>query len=365
MENLLPELAFRKAIPLAAAVLLTACFATVQTSNPGYDAKNAIAPDSRQLAFASEYLEDLQSYSLPGNNFISDIHDKDDKLLFFSSQRLAHENYQIYELDLKNKKERRITHQNGHAFQASYHPNHQHLIYASTTDFEKENLANLFDSDSIGKDGQLVLPDTSLRSDLYISRLNGTGIQRASFMDSAEQLPQYHPKDYTIVYRLVKESKSSIEAMTRARKPLQALSSRDGVKSFVRISKNGQKVVWLDWVDNKDFYLETMTWPQSPIERTKLEGLQEVRSLHWIDDQYLLLTARFDRDELPQIYSLKMDGSCLKKLASNALGIQSAVSQKDSFYFSAFTGQQWQLFSARLRASFSCDGPKTSNDESA
>ncbi|MAF89679.1 MAG: hypothetical protein VX583_06885 [Bdellovibrionota bacterium] len=334
---------------------LCACTST-SPKNPSYEAKNAIPVDHKKLEVQSSFLSEVKSFELPGNNFVSDTHEKDDRLLFFSSDRLSHKNYQIYELDLGTGKERRVTHQNGQAFQASYHPNNQHIIYASTTDYEKEDLSKLFEIDEAQNPEQsLYVSMDSLKSDLFISRLNGSNIIRATFIDTGEQFPQYHPKDYTIVYRLVRNNSSSIEAMTRFRKPLKALSERNGTRSFLRVSKTGKAVAWLNYSQDTGFSLETMDWKSKKLESYPIKNLEEVRSLTWMDDERILITGRFEDDDMPQLYSLKKDSSCITRLAQAEHGLQSAHVHKDSIYFTAFTGQQWQIYGARLNKKPDCN----------
>lgn len=61
-----------------------------------------------------------------------------EKILVISRERLNHRQRQLYELDLKNKTERRLTFQDGEVVEAVYSPFDRSIFYTSTTDEIKE-----------------------------------------------------------------------------------------------------------------------------------------------------------------------------------------------------------------------------------
>lgn len=337
---------------IAALILLSSCSTTSNVKSIE-DLKKEDQL-SKDLKIESNYLKDIQLIELPGNNFLSSVHKSGDRLLFFSSSRISHKKFQIYEYNFKKKTERRLTHQNGHAFHASYHPNNQHIIYASTTDFDKEDLSKLFHIDEKypEQSWQNMIPE--LKSDIYISRLNGTNIIRASYMDSGEHYPIYHPKDFTIIYQLTNNEKSSIERMSRYRKPLPPLSLRNEKHSFLDISKSGKKLAWIKYDEDKGFFLSTMKWNSKNKNVKKLEGVLSISSLSWINDKDLIMTARTEDDDVHQVYYLTENLDCLQKIANSQFGIQNAIASNKHLYLTAYTGTHWQLVDTKISEKINC-----------
>lgn len=60
------------------------------------------------------------------------------RLLFISRDRNSHKHRQLYEMNLENKEERRITYQDGEVFEGILSPDDQSIFYTSTTDEIKE-----------------------------------------------------------------------------------------------------------------------------------------------------------------------------------------------------------------------------------
>lgn len=349
----MPQFLSRKATALLLVGLSACTSASKVKSISQLEGEKEISTD---VEITSEYLEAFNTLPLAGSNFLSDYSVAGDRFLFFSSNRISHKKFQVYEYDFNKKEERRITHQNGHAFHASYHPNGQHVIYASTTDFEKENLSNLFQIEESNSDlaFQAVIPE--LKSDLFISRMNGTNIIRATYLDSAEQFPIYHPKDYTIIYKLTRGNSSSIERMTRYRKPLAPLSLRNQNHSFLNISDSGKNLAWIQYDEELGFFLHKMDWKSKKQESLKIKGVLSVSSLAWYGEKNLLLTARFEDDDVPQAYMLASDLSCISKLGESQYGIQNLMGKPGKpILMSAFTGTHWQIITAKWKKVPNCE----------
>lgn len=350
----MPKFLSAKVIAL---IFLAGCSSTSKvTSIESLKKQNPIATD---LKIQSENLDNIRLIQLPGNNFLSSVHKSGNRLLFFSSSRISHKKFQVYEYDLKKLSERRVTHQNGHAFHASYHPNNQHIIYASTTDYDKEDLSELFQINEANpeKSWQSMIPE--LKSDIYISRLNGTNIIRATYMDSGEQYPLYHPKDFTIVYQLSNNESTSIERMSRYRKPLPPLSIRNEKHSFLDISKTGKKLAWIKYDEDKGFFLNTMNWNAKNKQTRELKGVLSISSLNWINDSEIIITARTSDDDVHQVYYIPTDLSCMHKIADSKYGIQNAIASSDNrVYLTAHTGTHWQLVESKIKKAFACPPAK-------
>ena len=93
------------------------------------------------------------------------------RILFVSSGREQHKNSQIYELNLDNFREKRLTYQDGDCLEADYTPDGNKMIYASTTDELKER-------------PRLLNPSKAERAptELYLSDLRGVDIQRLTHL---------------------------------------------------------------------------------------------------------------------------------------------------------------------------------------
>jgi hypothetical protein len=167
-------------------------------------------------------------------------------LLYQSRQRGPHRGWQIYEMDLDKKKERRITFSDGDAFDAVY-VGEQEIIYASTTDEIKEGpLVNRsFDKD---------FPP----SDIYMSDLYGTDILRLTRQPGydGELLFLAHGQKPSIYFTSRRGELLGVYRLDLQKLPVSLISAeKDKSKRYPALTPDQQSLAWVE----KDLKTEVET----------------------------------------------------------------------------------------------------------
>lgn len=116
-----------------------------------------------------------------GDNDHPHFSENSTRLIFTSRGRSQHKGTQIYEIDLLENKERRVTFSDGDAFDATYLGNSE-ILYASTTDEIKE-------TPLLNKTMKNEFP----QSELYMSDLYGTEILRITQQPGYDGEPVFAP----------------------------------------------------------------------------------------------------------------------------------------------------------------------------
>jgi len=116
---------------LISSAMLLSCRATVPT-NPNTSTLKTQLPPPPKVA-------GLHQLTTVGENYRPRVSPDGSHLLFLSEKRPNHLQPQIYELDLSNQSQRRITFQDGTVYDADYAGSNDTLIYSSDTDQIKEN----------------------------------------------------------------------------------------------------------------------------------------------------------------------------------------------------------------------------------
>ncbi len=95
----------------------------------------------------SEKIEGSTQLTFSGNNRFPNSNSQFNKVLFASSSRLVHKNFQIYELNLNNNTEDRITYNDGVNLDPKYSPDEKVIYFQSTSDEQKDFPEKLFTSE--------------------------------------------------------------------------------------------------------------------------------------------------------------------------------------------------------------------------
>lgn len=158
------------------------------TANRSYDAECSFTPDGQSILFASNRTGDLELYAMkpdgsrvwrltiiPGADGGAKL-SPNGKQLIYQSDRLSDGHWQIYSAEMTSVQggrpvliqEKPLTHDSNLNWSATWHPDGQHLIYAS------------------GEKGKG-------RSDLWIMRADGTLKTQITFSETLNQSPSISP----------------------------------------------------------------------------------------------------------------------------------------------------------------------------
>ncbi|WP_373998309.1 TolB family protein [Bdellovibrio bacteriovorus] len=159
------------------------------------------------------------------------------RLIYSSRSRASHKGWQVYEMDLENNKERRVTFSDGDAFDAIYISKSE-ILYASTTDEIKE-------SPLLNKNFDKEFPP----SDLYMSDLYGTNILRVTQQPGFDAQPFFvsHATRPSIFFTSRRGELSGIYRLDLKKVPVSLISAeKEKEKRFPAITPDRSQVAWAE-----------------------------------------------------------------------------------------------------------------------
>lgn len=120
----------------------------------------------------------------------------DESILFISRNRKAHHDPQIYFKDLKTGKERQITHQRGVVANGVYLDKSGQILYASSTDEDKESpyiLKKYLDRFPSSVQNDDFFQIQFVPQEIYSSHIDGSNIKRLTDFPGYDGFPIHHP----------------------------------------------------------------------------------------------------------------------------------------------------------------------------
>ena len=213
-----------------------------------------------------------------------------DKILFISSQRASHQNSQVYEFEILRNTERRITFQDGEIKNPFYIDDHQ-IIYSSTTDEIKENLAEMIGSNNPSSER----PPT----ELYQSDLYGNEIQRLTYFpgydDEATYVSGANP--YLIFTSFRNNLLGIFKYNLKLKIATPLLVEKDRDKWNATLSSDNKQIAWLEKNKAHKGYAIML----SPLKNLKPKILKqddvEWRDLHFIHNSNQLIYSAQSKNE--------------------------------------------------------------------
>ena len=222
------------------------------------------------------------------------------KILFVSSNREQHKNSQIYELNLENFREKRITYQDGDCLEAEYTPDGNKMIYASTTDELKER-------------PKLLHPAKEERppTELYLSDLRGVEIERLTHLAGYQgEVSWVSP--HQILFSSEKNGSLEIHTLTLPGKQSSIWQSdKQGTLDLPTVNSNGRLSAWLSSAPTQAIQIHT----KKNSKNYSFElPFTEVQSLQWIEmpdkKTWLMMSAKKKGDPYLAAWLLDTDQKC-------------------------------------------------------
>lgn len=181
-----------------------------------------IGKESRQITFFGD--NDHPRFSLDGSK------------LLYQSKRPLHKGWQLYEMDLSENRERRVTFSDGDAFDGVYISDGE-ILYASTTDEIKES--------PLGTPNEKELPP----SDIYMSDIFGNDILRLTRQPGFDGSPLLfnHASKPFIVFSSHRGDLSGLYRLDLVNLPVSLISAeKDKEKKFPALLPDSQKLAWVE-----------------------------------------------------------------------------------------------------------------------
>ncbi len=262
------------------------------------------------------------------------------KLVFQSRNRSQHSSWQIYELDLQSKKERRITFSDGDAFDPILLSSTE-LIYASTTDEIKE--------DPFGPRSLLKRPP----SDLYSSDLFGNVIVRLTKQPGYDAQPFFKkkPKPALLFVSARGEILGLYQLDLRTEVVSLISSERGKEKLSPRVSPDQNTYAWIEKdLDRKSQSLVTMT-TKTKVLRLVSTDEGELTGLRFLSEtpNRLIYSLKTSKGSSIQVYDLEKN--CTQTLHSDTdlLSSPQILSEAPKkLIYARKTKQSSQIFSKEL-----------------
>lgn len=181
--------------------------------------------------------KDVKQATFLGDNDDPTFSPDGTRLLYSSKSRISHKGAQIYELDLKKSKERRITYSDGDAFHPIY-LSEDEIVYSSTTDEIKESpLRNkTFDKE---------YPP----SELYTSDRFGAHILRLTHQPGYDGEPHFASsgKSKHLIFTSKRGGLTGIFQLDFQKLPVSFISVEKGKeKRYPAISSDSSHVFWME-----------------------------------------------------------------------------------------------------------------------
>jgi hypothetical protein len=326
---------------------------TVKTN---VDSIIVVTPVSSPLPLL-EKLTDAEQLTFTGDNRFSSIADDNTKILFASRSRTQHKEFQIYELNLTQGKEDRLTFNEGSTIDPIYADGKSQIYFASSTDEVKElhlklKLQNIFSLPFSFYDPanmNLELYSLSLTDKKNIpTRLT----EHSGYDANPQQLDigdyawvQKNQRDFKL-FKFTAKNKKAIEIFQQP-DPIWKASWNHSLSQWI----------WISWsLDGKTQFTKVFVLKdKSP--KPELLPLPEgiYHDATWIpNENRLIISAQLKNTKDFDIYQFDLQEQCLRALITNpGDDIEPTINKKNSFLVFSHkppgdNGNHFQLYKKNL-----------------
>lgn len=315
-------------VSLLTPILLTEC----RTTEVSTKAETPVAP-SNFTPFVSETLV------TNGRSHHPQFSPDGSRLVYVSSDRNQHRNAQAYEMKLENKKERRLTFQDGDIGNVIYSPNGNDFIYTSSTDETKEDpelirRSRRSEKLDLATPAKTPLADSEVfgrplpRYEIYESASDGSTIDRLTTQPGFDG--NLTPRDQGFTFTSIRNNNFDLYSYNVRGKILQRLNSTPAFEWSGAISPDGGYIATVLIADN---------FQSSKIEMSQIRNKQGATSFilknHSLDpawypgSEWLLFSSNSDDPLNYELYWIRRDGNCLTRATYTAESEMNPVFSKD------------------------------------
>lgn len=305
--------------------------------------------------------KDLKQLTNEGSNSQPSFSVDGSKLLYASGRRLDHKQTQIYELNLKSHKERRMTFQGADNYFPMFATQKSYIIYSSATDELKENPPWISEKLNGKKANPFAGPEIYKEPlEIYLHKVNGLDIRRLTRSRGFDGEARTADKKHLIYTRHVG---SSLELMSLNLKTRQSHRLKGFPKNAAHpaVAPNGKDLAWI--VYGKDFQTSQL-WIRTGKNKkqllTNFDAL--IKDPSWAPDGRSLMFSMNQPDPKNfNLFSVSADGTCLTQWTSDpADDVEPQISPKaDIFVFASNRSGIWQIYQRNWTKGGPCASPAT------
>lgn len=285
-------------------------------------------------------------------------------LAYISGGRPNHENTQVYVRTLEGQNERRVTYQDGQNAAVVFSPDSSRVLYASTTDEQKEDVHFLKSSlERIsGKSKEEAKPKSFWQEqpfEIYSSFLNGSRMERLTQSMHYDSEPSIDPTDKKIVFVSAREGRLNLHMMSSNGTYLKSLTKSDAPKASPQFSKDGRHLAWVEYSSDNtvsDIFV-------ADADMKNIKKITDSKALHldltWMaDHRTLIFSSNRDQVQNFELYSIQLDGSCLQRLTWHSSNeTEPEASHTGLWYvFTSDRSGEKQIYKSEYRAPGPCSG---------
>ncbi|MCJ8276096.1 MAG: PD40 domain-containing protein [Bdellovibrionales bacterium] len=244
-----------------------------------------------------------------------------DSIIFVSKDRQYHKDPQIYFKDLKSGRERRVTHQRGHIINGLWLNDKNKIVYASTTDEEKETpfiMKKFLERFPSSVSNNFFFHVNMSPSEIYSSDIDGTNIERLSQHSGFDAFPSLLEKKSQLLFSRWDKGHINLFAKSTKKnlKPWKVLKT-NGHDLGLKLSPNKENFVWYRF--SPDFQsaqlMHTNTEFKNPNYITLDSGINWSPSWH-PDNDKILYSAKLDGSSHFDNYEVSVNEGCKRQITS-------------------------------------------------
>lgn len=302
-----------------------------------------------------------------GSNFDGHFSIDGKRVLFLSSGRPSHSQVQVYEKDLTTGRERRVTFHDGDTNSPRYDIKGARMFYASTTDELKENPVFLQRRLDAGKAGPEPLKRNqweTLPTDIYVSGLNGDNIERLTHSRGFDGDISVHPKTGTLYFSSNQTGYLQIHVLDPRNGSARLLSKEATLnEAEAAVAPDGKTLAWVQYapdLSSSQIILGSLGKAEKPFTLT--QGSSFHLSPAWTPNgEEIVFSANADGSENYDLYIIKRDGSCLRRLTTTSAAQESKPSISPDgrqLLFSSNESGSSQLYLVSFQPPSTCPGPQ-------
>lgn len=330
----------KRLFPLIVLVSFIACHSMKEKATPG---PTPIQADGQAITSIGENSEG--SFSPDGQ-----------KIVYVSSQRKQHHQGQIYEMDLKTHKEKRVTFQGTVVHSPHYSAKGDAILYASATDELKEDPPLLHDKklDTNFSGPPIYLEHT----ELYLHHLPGLQMDRLSRHPGFDGEARFVSHGQLIFTRREKDRLSVFEKAIKGNSahPLRGAGPRSAQPAS---ALDGKRLAWIEY--SADFKTSSLKVKDGHKVQTILDEILALKKdpVWSPDGEMILFSMNHPNPKVFEIYAVKKDGNCLTPLTQDGvISEEPAISPtQDAFLFTSNQRGNRQIYIKAFPKTLTCPPP--------
>lgn len=281
--------------------------------------------------------------------------------VYVSEGRKAHKDPQLYFKDLRDNKEKRITHQRGQLSNGVFNEKVGKIFYSSSTDEEKETplalqkYLNRFPA-SVSND-QFFQIDF-VPSEIYASRIDGTEIERLTQYSGYDGFPVYDQQKNQIYFSRWQNQRLNLYAQSLSKNMAPwKLTSTQGHDLGLQISPDQKSLLWSRF--SPDFKSSQVVVSDSGFKNIRFLTLES--GINWSpvwhpNGQSVIYSSKSGKGTNFDLFEVSLNGDCKRQITGyNGDEFFPAISDDGrTLLFTSTQSGNEQIYKLKYPGTFSC-----------